>query len=75
MAKQQAHTLRLHFDGLGGTPMVAATVEGIVGPGCSQASAWLNNLGTVKLDLHTEDFYADEDTDTDSEVDRELALA
>ncbi len=69
----QPHQLHLKFNAADGKPQVAATVEGIIGPGCSQASAWLNRLGHVAQDLRTNEFYQSE---TESDADApELELA
>lgn len=50
----QPHTITLTFDEEGN---VEATVEGIAGPSCSEASAWLNDLGDVVEDKETPDYY------------------
>ena len=37
---------------------IEATVEGIEGPSCEQATAWLDDLGEVTTHKRTPDFYA-----------------
>jgi hypothetical protein len=69
----QAHQLHLKFSAADGKPQVAATVEGINGPGCTTASAWLDGLGHVAQDLRTDAFYQSEaEPDADAQ---ELAFA
>ena len=50
----EAHTITLKFDEEGN---VEATVTGIAGPGCAEASAWLNELGDIEQDVATADYY------------------
>ena len=53
------HTIVLETDDDGN---LIATVEGIAGPACGDASKWLNDLGRVIEDRHTADYYADQST-------------
>jgi hypothetical protein len=50
----QPHEITLTFDENGN---VAATVTGIAGPGCAEASAWLDKLGDIEQDVATPDYY------------------
>lgn len=50
----QPHTITLTFDEEGN---VTAVVEGIAGPSCSEASAWLDELGDIEQDVATSDYF------------------
>ena len=50
----EAHEILLTFDEEGN---VEATVTGIAGPGCAEASAWLDSLGDIEQDVATADYY------------------
>jgi hypothetical protein len=38
---------------------MTAKVDGISGPACANASAWLDRLGDVRQDLKTGEYYQD----------------
>jgi len=50
----QPHGITLTFDEEGN---ITAVVEGITGPSCSEASAWLDELGDIEQDVATPDYY------------------
>lgn len=53
MSLTPAHEIMIEI-GPGGT--VKSTVVGLTGPACTAASAWVDSLGTVTRDEHTEDY-------------------
>ncbi len=51
----QPHEILIGIDDDGN---IHATVVGIDGPGCADASAWLDELGEVLKDENTAEYYA-----------------